>query len=403
MTSQPRLGLKANWKQFTLLILVNAFVGGMVGLERSILPELAVQTFNLAAQSAILSFIVVFGLTKAFSNYFAGALAQAVGRKKLLVIGWLFGIPVPFLLMFAPSWGWVIAANVLLGINQGLAWSSTVVMKIDLAGEKQRGLAMGLNEFAGYLAVGSIAFFSGFIAHHYALRPYPFYLGIAMAFIGMTLSLLFVKDTHTQVALAAKESHLTRLQNPFWETTWKHRVLGTVTQAGLINNLNDGMLWGIFPVILSAKGFTLTQIASIVAVYPIVWGISQLGTGILADKFPQKQLLFWGMFGQGLAILGLLFATNFIEFIGISILLGLGTAMVYPTFLACIADHTHPLDRVKSFGVFRLWRDGGYAIGALLTGILADWFNIQAAISFIGGLTLMSALVIWIRMLWQRS
>jgi MFS family permease len=398
MTLQPSIGLKANWKQFSLLILVNAFVGGMVGLERSILPELAVQTFHLAAQSAILSFIVVFGLTKAFSNYFAGALAQRLGRKNLLVNGWLFGIPVPFLLMFAPSWGWIIAANVLLGINQGLAWSSTVVMKIDLAGEKQRGLAMGLNEFAGYLAVGTVAFFSGYIAERYGLRPYPFYLGIAMAFIGLILSVLFVKDTHTQVALAAKESHIKRLQNPFWETTWKHRILGTVTQAGLINNLNDGMLWGILPVILSAKGFTLTQIASIVAVYPIVWGISQLGTGILADKFPKKQLLFWGMFGQGLAIIGLMFATDFLEFIGISIILGLGTAMVYPTFLVSIADHTHPLDRAKSIGIFRLWRDGGYAIGALLTGILADWFNIQTAITFIGGLTLISALVIWIRM-----
>ena len=398
MHKENKIGLKANWKQFTLLVIVNAFVGGMVGLERSILPELAVQTFHLAAQSAILSFTVVFGLTKAFSNYFAGAFAQAVGRKNLLVIGWLFGIPVPFLLLYAPSWGWIIAANVLLGINQGLAWSSTVVMKIDLAGEKQRGLAMGLNEFAGYLSVGAVAFFSGYIAQHYGLRPYPFYLGIGMACIGLLLSVLFVRDTHKQVTLAAKESHITQLKNPFWETTWKHHVLGTVTQAGLINNLNDGMLWGILPVILSAKGFTLTQIASIVAVYPIVWGISQLGTGILADKFSKKQLLFWGMFGQGLAIIGLMFATDFLEFIGISIVLGLGTAMVYPTFLASIADHTHPLDRAKSIGIFRLWRDGGYAIGALLTGILTDWFNIQTAIAFIGGLTLISALVIWMRM-----
>jgi MFS family permease len=398
VTTHRTTGLKANWKQFTLLVLVNAFVGGMVGMERTLLPEIAVQTFHLAAQSAILSFILVFGLTKAFSNYFAGALAQRVGRKNLLVIGWLFGIPVPFLLMFAPSWEWIIAANLLLGINQGLAWSSTVVMKIDLAGEKQRGLAMGLNEFAGYLAVGAVAFFSGYIAQQYGLRPYPFYLGIGMACIGLLLSVLFVKDTQTQVALAAKESVIKRLHNPFWETTWKHRVLGTVTQAGLINNLNDGMLWGILPVILSSKGFTLTQIASIIAIYPIVWGISQLGTGILADKLPKKQLLFWGMFGQGIAIIGLIFATDFLEFIGISIILGLGTAMVYPTFLASIADHTHPLDRAKSIGVFRLWRDGGYALGAILTGILADWFNIQTAIAFIGGLTLISALVIWMRM-----
>jgi MFS family permease len=398
VTTHRTTGLKANWKQFTLLVLVNAFVGGMVGMERTLLPEIAVQTFHLAAQSAILSFILVFGLTKAFSNYFAGALAQRVGRKNLLVIGWLFVIPVPFLLMFAPSWEWIIAANVLLGINQGLAWSSTVVMKIDLAGEKQRGLAMGLNEFAGYLAVGAVAFFSGYIAQQYGLRPYPFYLGIGMACIGLLLSVLFVKDTQTQVALAAKESVIKRLHNPFWETTWKHRVLGTVTQAGLINNLNDGMLWGILPVILSSKGFTLTQIASIIAIYPIVWGISQLGTGILADKLPKKQLLFWGMFGQGIAIIGLIFATDFLEFIGISIILGLGTAMVYPTFLASIADHTHPLDRAKSIGVFRLWRDGGYALGAILTGILADWFNIQTAIAFIGGLTLISALVIWMRM-----
>ncbi len=403
MTSQPRLGLKANWKQFTLLILVNAFVGGMVGQERSILPELAVHTFKLAAQSAIFSFIVVFGLTKAFSNFFAGALAQRIGRKNLLVVGWLFGIPVPFLLMFAPSWGWIIAANVLLGINQGLAWSSTVVMKMDLVDGKHRGLAMGLNEFAGYLTLGLVAFLTGFIAQEYGLRPYPFYLGIGMAFLGLLLSVFFVRDTQKQMTLAAKETTINRLKSPIWETTWKHRILGSVTQAGFINNLNDGMLWGILPVILSTKGFTLTQIASIVAIYPIVWGISQLGTGILADKLPKKLLLFWGMFGQGLAIIGLIFATNVLEFIGISILLGIGTALVYPTFLATIADHTHPLDRAKSIGVFRLWRDGGYAVGAILTGILVDWFNIQAAISFIGGLTLMSALVIWIRMMWQKS
>ncbi|RCL65610.1 MAG: MFS transporter, partial [Rhodothermaeota bacterium MED-G64] len=274
--TQPTLGLRQNGVQFSLLVLINAFVGGMVGLERAILPELAEQEFGLAAKTAILSFIAVFGLTKALSNYFAGAFANRVGRKNLLLIGWVVGAPVPLMLMFAPSWGWVLAANVLLGINQGLAWSSTVVMKIDLVGEKQRGLAMGFNESAGYLAVGVVAFLTGWLASEYGLRPVPFYLGIGFVVAGFFSTLLFVKDTAGHVQAETKSSTRPLLSNIFRETTFKHPNLGSITQAGLINNLNDGMIWGIFPLLLASKGFSIQEIAPLVAIYPAVWGLGQL-------------------------------------------------------------------------------------------------------------------------------
>ncbi|RZS95853.1 MFS transporter [Cecembia calidifontis] len=396
--NQVRLGLKENWQQFTLLVIINAFVGGMVGLERSILPQIAEVEFAIAAKTAILSFIVVFGIVKALTNYFAGALANKIGRKNLLVIGWLFGLPVPFILMFAPAWDWIVAANVLLGINQGLAWSSTVVMKIDLVGEKDRGFAMGLNEFAGYLAVAAVAFLTGFIAAEFGLRPYPFLLGIALAIGGLLGSLFLIKDTRKHVAAENSISDVPRLSHIFWETTWKHKNLGSVTQAGLVNNLNDGMAWGIFPILLAGKGFSLEQIGIITAIYPAVWGLGQLFTGKMADIYNKKHLLFLGMFLQGIALFFFFFAQNMAHYVILSAILGWGTAMVYPTFLATAAENTHPQDRAKSIGVFRLWRDLGYAIGAILTGIIADALGIEASIFTIAGITLISALVIAVRM-----
>ncbi|MBT0809776.1 MFS transporter [Litoribacter ruber] len=396
--SKVELGLKENWKQFTLLVIINAFVGGMVGLERSILPQIAEVEFGIAAKTAILSFIVVFGIVKALSNYYAGALANRFGRKKLLVAGWIFAIPVPLILMFAPSWNWIIAANVLLGINQGLAWSSTVVMKIDLVGDRQRGFAMGLNEFAGYLAVAVVAFLTGYIASEFGVRPYPFYLGIGLVILGLLGSIFLVKDTQHHVAMETHESSVKKLKNIFWDTTWKDKNLGSVSQAGLINNLNDGMAWGIFPILLASKNFSLEQIGVVTAVYPAVWGIGQLFTGKMADKFCKKEMLFKGMLLQAFALVGLVWAQSMTQFIVLSSVLGWGTAMVYPTFLATIAENTHPIDRAKSIGIFRLWRDLGYAIGAILTGVIADWLGIAHSIFFIGVLTFISSAIIKFRM-----
>jgi MFS family permease len=398
MTKSVKLGLKENWQQFTLLVVINAFVGGMAGLERSILPRIAEVEFHMAVKTAILSFIIVFGIVKALTNYFAGALANKIGRKNLLTSGWLIGIPVPILLIYANGWNWIVAANVLLGINQGLTWSSTVVMKMDLAGEKQRGLAMGLNEFAGYLAVAVVAFFTGWIASNYGLRPYPFYIGIVLALAGFFGSWLFVKDTRHHIAHETTTSKVPRLKSVFRETTWKNRNLGSVTQAGLVNNLNDGMAWGIFPILLASKGFGLADIGIITAVYPAVWGIAQLFTGRMADYFCKKDLLFLGMLLQGIALVFLPFAQTMIHFIIISSILGFGTAMVYPTFLATIAENTHPADRASSLGIFRFWRDLGYAIGAILTGIIADVFSVNTSILAIGALTIGSATIIFYRM-----
>ena len=395
----PRLGLRENWSQFTLLVLVNAFVGGMVGLERTILPQLAEQEFHLVARSAILSFIVVFGLTKAAANYYAGAWAQRVGRKNLLLLGWAFGLPVPLLLLWAPSWGWVMVANGLLGLNQGLAWSSTVVMKIDLVGPRQRGLAMGLNESAGYLAVAATAFASGWLATRYGLRPYPFYLGIGLAVLGL-LSSLAVRDTGPHAALEAAQAPAGPVGRPlsFWDVSWRHPNLGSVTQAGLVNNLNDGMVWGLLPLLLATKGFTLTQIGIVAAVYPAVWGLGQLVTGPLADRLCKKDLLFAGMLLQGAVLLAMLFTASYEGFVLLAALLGAGTALVYPTFLAAIAEYAPLAQRAPSVGIFRLWRDAGYAVGAVLTGVLADTLGLASALATVGGLTVLSALVIRWRM-----
>lgn len=283
-----KLGLKENWQQFSLLVVINAFVGGMVGLERSILPRLAFEEFQIASHTAIFSFIIVFGIVKAITNFFAGHLANSVGRRRLLIYGWLFAIPIPFLLMWATSWNWIILANVLLGINQGLTWSSTVTMKIDLVGDKQRGLAMGINEFAGYLSIGLIALLTAWIAETYGIRPYPFYVGILFVILGLFLSLFWVKDTKHFVETAASSSKMELLKKRFWDTSLLNRNLGSITQAGLVNNMNDGMMWGLFPILLAAKGFTLAEIGFITALYPMVWGIAQLGTGSLSDFYAKK-------------------------------------------------------------------------------------------------------------------
>lgn len=392
------LGLRENWRQFALLVVINAFVGGMVGLERSILPQIAEKEFHIEAKTAVLSFIVAFGVVKAITNYFMGALANRIGRKNLLTLGWLFGIPVPFILMAASNWNWIIVANVLLGVNQGLTWSSTVVMKIDLVGEKQRGFAMGLNEFAGYLALAVVAFLTGWIASEYGLRPYPFYIGIVLSVLGFLGSWILVKDTKHHIAHETTTSTVAKLKNIFWETTWKNKSLGSVTQAGLVNNLNDAMAWGLFPILMAAKGFSILQIGTITAVYPVVWSIAQLFTGRLADRFCKKNLLFIGMMLQGLVLIAFPFVSSMTHFTVLSILLGCGTALVYPTFLAAIAENTHPADRANSLGVFRFWRDLGYAIGAIVTGVIADTLGTDASIIVIGLLTILSAGVILYRM-----
>ncbi len=393
-----KLGLRENLHQFMLLVLVNAFVGGMVGLERSILPRIAEVEFQIAAKTAIFSFIIVFGIVKAITNYFTGVWSNQLGRKNLLTIGWLVAIPIPFMLMYADSWNWIIAANVLLGINQGLTWSSTVIMKIDLVGEKERGFAMGINEFAGYLSVAIVAFLTGWIASEYGLRPYPFYIGIALTLSGLFASWILVKDTRPHIAAAATISKVPKFRNIFWETTWKNTNLGSVTQAGLINNMNDGMAWGLLPILLATKGFSIAQIGIVTAVYPAVWGLGQLLTGKMADTFCKKDLLFTGMLLQGLALVGLLMASTLSHYIILSSILGMGTAIVYPTFLATVAENTHPADRANSMGVFRLWRDLGYAIGALLTGVFADTLGMNASILVIGLLTFTSAWIIFFRM-----
>lgn len=393
-----QLGLKENWKQFTILVIVNAFVGGMIGMERSIFPEFAEEIFGIESKTAILSFITAFGITKAVTNYLTGKLANRFGRRNLLLFGWLLAIPIPFLLIYAPSWGWVIFANILLGISQGLTWSSTVVMKIDLVGDKDRGLAMGMNEFAGYFAVGVIAFLSGYLADRYGITPYPFYLGVVISILGLLLTLFFVKDTQLFVHHESKKDTTVPLEGVFMETTFQNKTLSSITQAGLVNNLNDGMIWGLLPILLLSLNFNTENIGILTAIYPAVWGLGQLFTGKMADLYSKKRMLFWGMLLQGLAILLIPAITDFYLFAGIMAVLGLGTALVYPTFLAAIAEATSPIQRAESIGTFRLWRDLGYAFGAVISGITADLFGVEYAILLIGVLTVISSLIIQLRM-----
>lgn len=404
--SSLRLGLRENWEQFTLLVVVNAFVGAMVGLERAVLPLLAEDAFGLASRTAILTFIATFGLTKALANLFAGRLSDRLGRKRVLVAGWLFGLPVPVLVMVAPSWAWIVFANVLLGLNQGLAWSTTVIMKIDLVGPRRRGLAMGLNEAAGYLAVSLAALASGYLAAAYALRPQPFYLGVACALAGLLLSAFFVRETKAHAGLEARQWNRQRdeagqeaAKTPSFGrvllvTSWKDRALFAVSQAGLVNNLNDGMAWGLFPLYYAALGVSIEKIGVLAALYPAVWGLGQLGTGALSDRLGRKPLIVAGMWVQAAGIGLMMLGEEFWLLASAMGLLGLGTALVYPTLLAAVGDVAHPSWRASSVGVYRLWRDGGYVVGALAAGVLADLLDIKWAIGAIGGLTALSGIVV---------
>ncbi len=403
-----RLGLRENLGQFSLLVLVNAFVGAMIGMERSILPAIAQEEFQLAAKSAVLSFIVVFGLTKALTNYLAGRLSDRFGRKHVLVGGWVVALPVPFLLMWAPSWSWVLFANALLGISQGLTWSTTVIMKIDLSGPNKRGLAMGLNEFAGYFAVAGSALGTGFIAAHYGLRPQPFYLGVAFVLLGLLLSLFFVRETKHHAVLESQLQSQRQGQLPadsmptqrqvFWRTSLSDRNLSSVSQAGLVNNLNDGMAWGLFPLFFSAAQLNLGQIGTLAAIYPATWGLAQLFTGAWSDRVGRKWLIVAGMWVQAVGIGVVILGVSFGGFASGAALLGIGTAMVYPTLLAAIGDVAHPSWRASSVGVYRLWRDLGYALGALLAGVVADALGLPAAMWLIALLTFVSGVIVALRM-----
>ena len=404
-TSPIRLGLGANWRQFALLVVVNGFVGAMVGLERSVVPLIAEQDFGLVSKTIVLSFLVSFGLVKALANLFAGRLADRVGRRRILVAGWVAGLPVPLLIILAPSWGWVVFANVLLGINQGLCWSTTVIMKIDLVGPKQRGLAMGLNEAAGYLAVSVSALVTGYLAAAYGLRPVPFYPGIAFAVLGLMLSTVFVRETSTHAAHEAQllgpeptADRLTSREPSFGRilllTSWRDRALFAASQAGMVNNLNDGLVWGLLPIFLASAGLSLERIGIVAATYPAIWGLGQLATGALSDRWGRKRMIAAGMWVQALGIGLFVVSHGFWPWMGGAVLLGVGTALVYPTLLAAVSDVAHPAWRASAVGVYRLWRDGGYAVGALAAGLLADAFNIPVAIAAIGGLTFVSGIVV---------
>jgi MFS family permease len=393
-----RLGLKENWRQFALLVLMNAFVGGMVGLERTVVPLLGSQEFGLVLRTTIFSFIVSFGVVKAFSNLVSGSLADWANRKKVLMAGWIIGAPVPFVIMLAPSWGWIVAANVLLGINQGLAWSMTVVMKIDLVGPRNRGLATGLNEFAGYLAVGVTALVTGYLASAYGLRPEPFYLGVGYVVMGLLISALLIRDTSEHVRLEA-ESHPSEpspltFQEVFTLTSFRDRNLLYCSQAGLVNNLNDGMSWGVFPLFFATFGLGVERIGMLKAAYPTVWGILQLITGPLSDRWGRKGLIVGGMWAQAAGIFVTLASRSFGWWLLGSVLLGLGTAMVYPTLIAAVSDASHPAWRARSLSVYRFWRDLGYAIGALSAGIIADTLGLSWAIGSVGALTFLSGMVV---------
>jgi len=395
---QPVLGLRENWQQFSLLVVINAFVGGMVGLERTVVPLIGAEEFRIASTTIVVSFIVSFGVVKAVANLVSGHFADVYGRKLMLVLGWLVGLPIPFMIGWGPSWSWIVAANALLGINQGFAWSMTVIMKVDLVGPKSRGLAVGLNEFAGYVSVGVTAFLTGYIAQRYGLRPAPFFLGIAYAVLGLVLSLLLVRDTRGHVGVEISHAAPAVETLSFWQifrrASFGDRNLFAASQAGLVNNLNDGMSWGIFPLFFAAFGLSIERIGILKAIYPAVWGVLQVATGPLSDRWGRKGLIAAGMWVQAAALLLTAATRSFSWWALASVLLGLGTAMVYPTLIAAVSDASHPSWRARSLSVYRFWRDLGYAVGALAAGIMADIFGAAWAIAAIGVLTFASGVVV---------
>ncbi|MHA7299633.1 MFS transporter [Pseudarthrobacter sp. MDT1-22] len=409
---QPRttevitLGLRQNLAQFMLLVAVNALVGGTLGQERTVLPLLAGQVFHLDEYTSALTYILAFGLAKAATNYFAGTLSDRYGRKPVLVAGWLIALPVPLLLIFGPSWGWIVTANVVLGISQGLTWSTTVMMKMDLVGPERRGLAMGLNEAAGYLGVAGTALATGYIASSYGLRPGPFLLGAAFIAVGLGLSVLTIRETHhhakTEAATHVPVHAGTRAglsnREVFTLTSFRDKSLSSVSQAGMVNNLNDGLAWGLFPVLFATAGLSIERIGILAAVYPAVWGAGQLITGALSDRIGRKPLIAGGMLVQALALGMVALGNDFGTWLAAVVLLGAGTAMVYPTLLAAIGDVAHPEWRARSVGIYRLWRDGGFAVGALLSGIIADAYGIPAAVAVVAGLTALSGIIVAARM-----
>ena len=400
------LGLRQNLAQFMLLVAVNALVGGTLGQERTVLPLLASEVFHLDKYTSALTYIVAFGLAKAATNYFAGTLSDRFGRKPVLVAGWLIALPVPLLLIFGTSWSWIVAANVILGISQGLTWSTTVVMKMDLVGPNRRGLAMGFNEAAGYLGVAGTALFTGYLAASYGLRPAPFLLGAAYIALGLGLSVLAVKETHHHAKTEAAnhvDAHSgagasLSTREIFTLTSFRDRSLSSVSQAGLVNNLNDGLAWGLFPVLFAGAGLSIERIGILAAVYPAVWGAVQLVTGAASDRVGRKWLIAGGMFVQAVGLGMVAAGRGFDIWLVAAVLLGVGTAMVYPTLLAAIGDVAHPQWRARSVGIYRLWRDGGFAVGALLSGLLADAYGIPAAIAVVAVVTALSGLVVAVRM-----
>lgn len=406
-TAGVRLGLAENWRQFALLVVVNAFVGGMVGLERTVVPLIGSEEFRIASTTLVTAFIVSFGVVKACTNLVSGHFAEVYGRKPLLVAGWLVALPVPFMIGWGPSWGWIVAANALLGVSQGLAWSMTVIMKIDLVGPKSRGLAVGLNECAGYVTLGLTALTTGFIAERYGLRPAPFYLGIAYAGLGLGLSVLVIRDTRQHLALETAGHAVAAEPVRFWEvfrrTSFGDRNLFAASQAGLVNNLNDGMSWGLFPLFFAGFGLSVGRIGVLKAVYPIVWGALQTATGPLSDRWGRKGLIVAGMWVQAAGLFLTAATRHFGGWLAASVLLGLGTAMVYPALIASVSDASHPSWRARSLSVYRFWRDMGYAIGALAAGIVADLFGASWAIGAVGVLTALSGTVVAVVMRERRS
>jgi MFS family permease len=410
VTGPARLGLRANLAQFVLLVAVNALVGGMLGQERTVLPLLADREFGLGAYTAALTFILAFGVAKALTNYGAGAWSDRYGRKPVLVAGWLVAVPVPVLLIWAPSWAWIVVANVLLGVSQGLTWSTTVIMKIDLVGPRRRGLAMGLNEAAGYGAVAATALATGFVAARSGLRPEPFYFGLAFVALGVGLSTLAVRETREHARLEASLHHPAppggagppRPEMPgravLVHTSLRDPALSSASQAGLVNNLNDGLAWGLLPILFAAAAVPVDRIGVLAALYPAVWGAGQLLTGALSDRIGRKRLIVAGMWAQALALAGIAVGDSFGVWAGSAVLLGAGTAMVYPTLLAVVGDVAHPAWRARAVGVYRLWRDAGFAVGALLAGVLADLFGMRAAVGTVAALTAASGCLVAVRM-----